>query len=340
MFGRALIIVFLAAVVIVIVGNQISRRFFSYSSDAYVTSDVVAVAPTVAGRLATLSVVNDQWVASGAPLFKVDPKPYELALESAKASLRLAKAAQRTAQDALAEAAADVFSANAVLDDARATQKRIKTLFERKVVTQQRLDDINRDLATALAEVRRVEALAKVARDAVAKSVAEVASATAARDLAAYNLSQATVTSPMSGFIAPFTARVGAYLDVGETVLAVVSDRAWRVVVNMPEERLAHLTVGQPVWMTIASQPWRVVRGRVKSVSRGIARSKTKTQVLPYVAPTTEWIRLSRRFPVEISFDHPERLTLFMGADARVFIRHKRIDNVTDPTVPRKTVQP
>lgn len=340
MFGRALTVVFIAAVVVVFLGNEISRRFISYSSDAYVTSDVVAVAPTVAGRLSVLSVVNDQWIGSGAPLFEIDPRPYTLTLEAAKATLLLAQAAEKTSRDALAEATANVMAANAVLTDARVTQKRIKTLFEQSVVSQQRLDDINRDLATALADVQRAEAVTKAARDAVSKSVAEVANATAARDLAAYNLSQTSISSSMSGFIAPFNARVGAYLDVGETVLAVISDQAWRVVVNLPEERLAHLTVGQPVWMMVASDPWRIVSGRVKSVSRGIARSETKTLVLPYVAPTTEWIRLSRRFPVEISFDDPSEMTLFMGADARVLIRHEDVGNSKDPTVPRKTVQP
>lgn len=340
MFGRGLVVLFLLAIVVVYAANEVSRHYFSYSSDAYVTSDVVAVAPTVAGRLATLAVVNDQWVAGGAPLFDVDPRPYQLALEKAQASLRLARTAEKTSRDALVEATADETAARAVLKDAKATQKRLKTLFEQGVATQQRLDDINRDLANALAAVRRAEAAAKVARDGTAESAAEVAAATAARDLAKYNLLQTSVTAPMSGFVAPFTARVGAYLDVGETVLAIVSDQKWRVVINLPEERLAHLAVGQPAWMMIASDPWRIFRGRVKSVSRGVARSENEPLIVPYVAPTMEWIRLSRRFPVEISFDDPKQLTLFMGADARVFIRHTNVGNVADPTVPLGTARP
>jgi membrane fusion protein, multidrug efflux system len=43
--------------------------------------------------------------------------------------------------------------------------------------------------------------------------------------------------------------------------------------------------------------------------------------VVPYVSPTTDWIRLPRRFPVEIDLgDLPKRERLYLGADARVLI--------------------
>ncbi len=52
-----------------------------------------------------------------------------------------------------------------------------------------------------------------------------------------------------------------------------------------------------------------------------MARSQDNPQVLPYVDPTTDWVRLPRRFPIEITIDDwPETLGLFNGADARVLI--------------------
>ena len=43
--------------------------------------------------------------------------------------------------------------------------------------------------------------------------------------------------------------------------------------------------------------------------------------LLPYVAPTTDWIRLQRRIPVTIVLvDPPPYGTLYMGADARTVI--------------------
>ena len=43
--------------------------------------------------------------------------------------------------------------------------------------------------------------------------------------------------------------------------------------------------------------------------------------LLPYIAPTTDWIRLPRRFPVTVDLvNPPPGLTLYMGADARCIV--------------------
>ena len=44
-------------------------------------------------------------------------------------------------------------------------------------------------------------------------------------------------------------------------------------------------------------------------------------KLLPYVAPTTDWIRLQRRIPVTILLvEPPPGHRLYMGADARTVI--------------------
>lgn len=163
-----------------------------------------------------------------------------------------------------------------------------------------------------------------VAEDLVVQRRGTLSAMKAALGVAEYNLEQTEVVSPYDGFVAPFTVRAGTYLDVGDPVMAVVDDTAWRIVANLPEENLAYVRVGQPVWFMVSSRPWRIYGGRVASISRGISRTPAPTDALPYVAPTTDWIRLSRRFPVEIAIDEGTDIPLFMGADARVLIRHPR----------------
>jgi membrane fusion protein, multidrug efflux system len=58
----------------------------------------------------------------------------------------------------------------------------------------------------------------------------------------------------------------------------------------------------------------------VFGVGRAIARHQDEQRLLPYVAPTTDWIRLSRRLQVTLMFDPRPDLPLFMGADARVLM--------------------
>ena len=56
-------------------------------------------------------------------------------------------------------------------------------------------------------------------------------------------------------------------------------------------------------------------------IARGFSRNPGVDKLLPYVAPTTDWIRLQRRIPVTIVLeDLPPGYKLYMGADARTVI--------------------
>jgi len=305
--------------------NQVSRRFIAYSSDAYMTADTVTFAPAVAGLLTELHVTDNAKVAAGDVLFVIDKTPYSDAVDLAAANLALAQAEQKSATDQLKALQADEKAAEAKLDDVRTTQERISVLTGRGVTTQQRLDDINSELTAATSALAAAKAAIPVGEDDLAKAAAEVKVATARLARARYDLSQATVRATKDGHVAPFETRVGDYIDVGDPVLTVVTDDNWRIVVNLLEQHLAHTRIGDPVHFMISSQPWRVFKGKVRSLARGIAREPVAPATLPYVTPTTNWIRLSRRFPVEIDVgDLPEKLPLYMGADARVLIVHER----------------
>ena len=82
----------------------------------------------------------------------------------------------------------------------------------------------------------------------------------------------------------------------------------------------ARLTPGKRAWIWLDSHPWRFYPARVFGVGRGVARNQDARRLLPYVAPTTDWIRLSRRLQVTLMFDPQPDVPLFMGADARVLI--------------------
>lgn len=333
MFERSLIAIFLIAVVVIWGGVQISRVFFAYTDDAYVLSDYVNLAPTVRGPVAVLNVVDNDRVSAGDVLFEIDPRPYQFALDAAEAALVASQAMLKSAEDSLAVNRDRIKEAQANLDDAQETFDRISALFEDQVATEQRLEDVTQTLRDATATLNARRDAVIVAGDAVASAEAEVARSQAALERARYNLEQTQIIAPFSGFVPPFTIREGAYLRAGQEVIAVVDDQTWRVVSNVPEMHLAYIEVGQPVWMMISSMPWRVLKGEVLSIPRGISRSETAPDPLPYVEPTTSWIRLARRFPVEISIDDVAELPLFLGANARVLIWHPRrsIDEVEQP---------
>jgi multidrug efflux system membrane fusion protein len=300
---------------------ELSVRIFAYTADAYVMSDVVVISSEVDGPISRLAVQNNQAVSAGDILFEIDKTPYELKLQQAQAMLDQANADRDLAKDEVAEAQANITSAQAVQTDAQAALSRIKTLSTDGYSTEANLDAATRNAATAGAAVLTAQAQLGVATRRVAVSGSLIVSAQAALARAQYDLSKCTVASPEAGRIAPFTVRQGDYLRPGTQVLAIVTERRRRIVANMAERHLARIRVGQRAFITLGSDPWQLHSAHVSGIAVGIARSPAEPQVVPYVEPTTDWVRLPRRFPIELTLDDwPPDLGLFNGADARVLI--------------------
>ena len=199
--------------------------------------------------------------------------------------------------------------------------RRAAPLARDQFVAAQRVDDLRRDVAVAEAEQRRAEAAAVVARRQVQVAAAEIAVAQAALDRAQYDLDRTRLFAPESGRIAPFEPRVGDRIGIGQPVLALVTDRNWRVVANITERHLPRIAPGQGVLVMLGSDAWRIHRGTVRAAAPAVARSPGPDGVIPYVAPQTDWVRLPRRFPVEI--DIPGLSTgvpAFRGGNARVLV--------------------
>ena len=83
----------LATVVIVCIA-LIAYRYFAYydtrSSDSYVSANVINVAPLVSGPISKIYIGDNQNVTKGQKLLEIDPRPYEYAMQKAKAALNIA----------------------------------------------------------------------------------------------------------------------------------------------------------------------------------------------------------------------------------------------------------
>ena len=81
------------------------------------------------------------------------------------------------------------------------------------------------------------------------------------------------------------------------------------------------MKVGGTAWVWLDTYPWHIHRATIQGTARGISRQPTERKLLPYVEPTTDWIRLERRFPVTLILQDPSpEIVLHMGADARALI--------------------
>jgi len=294
--------------------------FVAYTSDAYVRSDLVAIAPEVSGIVKTVSVQDNQKIAAGDPIATIDPEPYQLDVDLKQqqiASLEAAVAVKTQAQQA---DSASVDAADAALRLAQQQYDRAKALTGEQYASQEQLDKVTDQLHAAQDRLAIRQNQSQVDEQEISEAKAQVAVARAELAVAQYSLSRTHLVAPVGGYINNLNLRPGAYARVGEALIGIVDESQWRIIANFKEDVAASVEPGTRVWVWLDSDPWHVVPGHVQGVGRGIARSDVPQQLLPYVAPTTDWIRLRRRLPVTILLDPPAPTQgLFSGADARVF---------------------
>src|SRR5579883_3149292 len=130
-------------VVIAFATWEILTRVVAYTSDAYVRSDLVAIAPEVTGRIIAVPIHDNQTVHRGDLLVLIDPEPFRLALDAAEAAVREATAQASADRDATTVATAEKQSADAALLFAEETQKRVQTLTAQDYNSMAQLDAAN-----------------------------------------------------------------------------------------------------------------------------------------------------------------------------------------------------
>jgi membrane fusion protein, multidrug efflux system len=206
--------IMLAAVVLLVAGFFLWRYFSSYEStdDAQIDGHLNPISARVSGHVIKLLVADNQYVEAGTVLAEVDPKDYEVALESAKASYEDAKATAdaamvnvpitnvgtssqiTTAQGDVQNATAGITGAQKQLEAARDQLEqaqandvkaqndlvRYKQLVDKQEISQQQYDQAIASARASTAIVAAQQANVAAAEQTVTQSRAKLSQAQAA----------------------------------------------------------------------------------------------------------------------------------------------------------------
>jgi membrane fusion protein, multidrug efflux system len=300
---------------------ELFTSFVAYTSDAYVRTDLISIAPQVNGRIISVPIQDNQTVHRGDLLAEIDPESFRLARDAAQAFVRQAAAQTLADQDALHVADAQQRVADAGLAYAQETIRRVQTLESDSVASHAQLDAANEALRHATGDVAAAKGGSAKAQQMLAADAAAQARAEVQLAIEQWRLDRTKLFAPADGTINNLTLRVGDMARVSEPLIGILDAHAWRIIANYKQYFIPSLVVSGTAWVWLDSHPWHFYRGRIAGIGRGISRSPDAQRLLPYVAPTTDWIRLQRRFPVTVDLvDPPPNLRLLMGADARVLI--------------------
>jgi membrane fusion protein, multidrug efflux system len=318
---RRRVLLVLSSIVLTLLLYWASGYLFAYTDDAYVTSDLVSVAPYISGRIVSVNIVDNQTVKKGELLATIDPTPFQLSLNEKQAKKTEAEAQLAVDRDVIAATQAHRDEAAAKGRLASDNVRRATPITAAGFYSRQGLDTLTAKEQEAKATLADAEAAIAKAQQTLALHQATVAAINTEIAYLQWQLEQTKLLTPTDGTITQLTLRVGDQAVENKPLIGLVDTHAWRVYANYKESVIRHMELGHTAWVWLDTYPWQFRRATIQGIARGISREQTDRKLLPYVAPTTDWIRLERRFPVTLVLqDLSPDITLHMGADARTII--------------------
>ncbi|MCJ8141158.1 HlyD family secretion protein [Falsirhodobacter halotolerans] len=311
--------IFIALAVVLVIGIAgfgwrwwTHGRFMIETDDAYVQGDIALIASRVQGYVAEIPVADNQTVAEGDVIARIDDGDYRIALDTAQSRYDTADAtlaridAQTTAAEAaVQEAEADRNAARAQASTARTAAERARNLLAGNAGTQAQVDTANEGEATAAANLSRAEAAVASATAQVAVLRAQRAEAVGdQRQLqlavrqAQRDLDLTVLRAPVDGTMANRAMQVGDLVSPGARLAAIVPAQSLYIEANFKETQLGDIRPGAQVHITFDALPDQEFTGTVASFAPATG---AVFSLLPPDNATGNFTKVVQRVPVRIA---------------------------------------
>ncbi len=304
----------------------VSDRLTPYTTQARVHAYVVPVASEVSGTVRGVPVANNQSVTKGDVLLQIDKTRYELAVETAEASLESARQATGASTAAVGAAEAGVESARANLVRAQRDADRMKRIREEEpgAISQRRVDSAVATLDMSRAQLTAAQASLEQARQNLGQTGEQnsrILQAQSALDQAAVNLQRTEILAPDDGVVTDVRVDAGNYAQAGAPLMTFLANKDVWIQADFTENNLGNIKRGDPVEIVFDALPGKVIRGTVRTTGFGVNVDSAPLGSLPTIDNDRSWLRDAQRFSVLVDFELPDaedRIGIRVGAQASV----------------------
>jgi membrane fusion protein (multidrug efflux system) len=308
-------------------------RFLQSTDDAYLRADQVTMAPKISGYVSEVLVRENQSVAAGEPLVRIDAANYRAALareiamrDARQADVAISEAQLQQQLAAVAQAQAQLAGDEVDARFAAAEAERYRRLAATGAETAEKLAQmVNRrdrsmatlqsDKAALLAAQRQAE----TTRAQIAQARAQVEAAGASIHEADLDVDNTLVRASIAGRVGDLTVRVGQYVQPGTRLLTLVPVQDIYVIANFKETQLAAMQVGQHASVAVDALNGRRIDAVVESFAPGTG---AEFALLPPENATGNFTKIVQRVPVRLRLhtDAPTLARLVPGLSVSVEI--------------------
>ena len=276
------------------------------TDNAYVKAEKVPVSAEVSGPVLEVLVKENEKVAAGQPLFRLDPASFQVAVARAEARLSQVRTDLGALKASYREKQAEIVLARTRQAFVQKDQQRQADLMSERLISASAFDsarlttDLARDQVAALGQdLERIAQSLGGSIDAPVERHPSYLAAKAELDQAKLDLARIEVRASMAGTVTK-PPRPGQHLEAGSMVMAlVVSGNLW-VEANFTETDLTYVHPGQPVEIHIDTFPDQLFKGEVESLSPATG---AEFSVIPAQNATGNWVKIAQRVPVRIRIE-------------------------------------
>ncbi|WP_122689432.1 HlyD family secretion protein [Pseudomonas viridiflava] len=317
------------------------------TENAQVRGQTTLISPQLSGYVYEVPVQDFQFVKTGDLLVRLDDRIYKQRLDQALAQLDVQKASlannlqqRRSAEATIVQRQAQLQNTIAQSRKSAADLRRNQALVTDGSVSKSELDVTRAADAQASAAVAEAKATLQIAREDLQTVIvnrgsleASVANAEAAIQLARIDLDNTRIVAPRDGQLGQIGVRLGAYVNSGAQLMALVPERRW-IIANMKETQMADVRLGQSVSFTVDALDDQTMHGRVQRISPAAG---SEFSLLPADNATGNFVKISQRIPVRIVVDDNQPLLERLRPGMSVVVS---IDTSTEGDVPPDPVMP
>jgi membrane fusion protein (multidrug efflux system) len=274
------------------------------TENAYVKANIVAVSSGIAGRVIEVRVQDNQPVEAGAVLFKLDPTPFQIAVEGARAQMDVVLS---DVQSLRAEYRVTLLEANEAQERIEFLTRQLERQERLKEKGMSRGDQYDEAVHNLEAARRRLDSVRERANRVLAslngdpKLAGErhprYGEAKAVYDSAMFDLARTQIRAPVAGVVSNMKLQVGEYVEKGSPQFSLIDSGPVWIEANYKETQLTHMQVGQTARVVADAYPDHEFKAVVEAIAPATG---AEFAVLPPQNATGNWVKVVQRVPVRV----------------------------------------
>ncbi|MGL5007105.1 MAG: HlyD family secretion protein [Plesiomonas sp.] len=317
----------IAVALLMIVGAYEYHTSSPQTRHAVVRAHIISLAPEVSGTIVEMAVTDNQPIKKGQLLLRIDPRPYQLAVDKAQVDLANAQQQVQQLEEGVNNARASVEAAQARYQYALKDLSRIQRLWQQKTMPQSSYDQAQRDVNITLSDLqaaRSKQAQAQAQLGIMGKNNILLQAARVTLAKAQLDLDRTCLYAAADGFVSAVNNHAGDFAQVGKPVIAQVDAEHMWVEGAFSETDLAKIKPGMKADITLMAYGNQAIPGHVDSIGSAVDPQDmgNANSLVPNLPKVFDWVRLAQNIPIKVVFDkRPSDLQILPGLTATVSLK-------------------